>query len=119
MKAPGTNSAEPRPLLAPPALREDTEPPTPRAPATSLGFLRGAVTHLVRASGAVDTLGGGPGVRVSGSEAGARPRAPQTAVPGAPPRAPAGARPAASPAPTDDFSQLSVFSLVSRAAAGK
>lgn len=65
--------------------------------------------------------GWGVSARGSGVRAGARVRALQTAVPGAPlpPRSPC-ARPDASPgALTDDFSQLSVFSLVSRAAAGK
>lgn len=48
-----------------------------------------------------------PGERVPGGRAARR----------APPSAPAGVRPDASPgALTDDFSQLSVFSLVSRAA---
>nr|XP_019581774.1 PREDICTED: calcium/calmodulin-dependent 3',5'-cyclic nucleotide phosphodiesterase 1C isoform X2 [Rhinolophus sinicus] len=117
MKAPGTSSAEPQPLLlAPLAPREDTD-----ATPLSLRFPRVVPCYSFSASfrSRRHTRVGGLGAWVSGvggwspsarpADGGAR-RAPPCAL--------ALCQTRRQPrALTDDFSQLSVFSLVSRAAA--
>ncbi|XP_055446442.1 dual specificity calcium/calmodulin-dependent 3',5'-cyclic nucleotide phosphodiesterase 1C isoform X4 [Bubalus kerabau] len=122
MKAPSTNSAEPHLGCLP------HQPPGRTQTSVSWDFrVWSRAIHFVRAPEAIGTRGWGPcaaaaalaraGLRVRGwSPASLCPA--DGSAPRTPPFAPAGARPDAGPcALADDSSQLSVFSLVSRAAA--